>query len=98
MVASAELWARATRVAATEFLWRVLDKWLYRMHTILTDNGVPFTPQIHQFLPGEHSFDRVCREYGVEHRLTTPAYPWTNGHVERMNRTITAAAVRQCAY
>jgi transposase InsO family protein len=26
-----------------------------------------------------HIFDRVCREHGIEHRLTKPYHPWTNG-------------------
>lgn len=74
-VAFAELHPRAKRVVAAEFLRRVLDKLPYKVHTVLTDNGVQFTPQAHQFLPGGHSFDRICREYGVEHRLTKPAHP-----------------------
>lgn len=41
----------------------------FRKHTLLP----------HHVLPGGHSFDRLCREYGVEHRLTKPAHPWTNG-------------------
>ena len=65
---------------------------------MLTDNGVPFTPQPHQFLPGGHRFDRICREYGVEHRLTKPAHPWTNGQVERMNRTLKEATVKRFHY
>ncbi len=39
-------------------------------------------------------FDRVCFENGIEHRLTKPNHPWTNGQVERMNRTIKEATVR----
>jgi transposase InsO family protein len=27
-------------------------------------------------------FDRICREHGIEHRLTKPNHPWTNGQVE----------------
>jgi hypothetical protein len=33
-------------------------------------------------------FDMRCRENGIEHRLTKIKHPWTNGQVERMNRTI----------
>ena len=69
---------RAKRVAAAAFLRRVLDKRPYKTHTVLADNGVPFTPQAHPFLPGGPRFDHICREYGVEHRLTTPAHPWAN--------------------
>src|SRR5665213_1881141 len=36
----------------------------------------------------DHRFDQICREHGIEHRLTKPNHPWTNGQVERMNRTI----------
>lgn len=32
-------------------------------------------------------FDMRCRENGIEHRLTKIKHPWTNGQVERMNRT-----------
>lgn len=97
-VAFAELHPRATRMLAAEFLRRVLEKLPYKVHKVLTDNGVQFTAQPHQLLPGGHSFDRVCAEYGLEHRLTKLAHPWTNGQVERMNRTIKEATVQHYHY
>jgi hypothetical protein len=60
-VAFAELHPQAKRMVAADFLRRVLDKLPNKGHTVLTDNGVPFTLQPHQFFPGGHSFDRVCR-------------------------------------
>ena len=36
-----------------------------------------------------------CRENGIEHRLTKIKHPWTNGQVERMNRTIKDATVKR---
>jgi transposase InsO family protein len=36
-------------------------------------------------------FDLRCQENGIEHRLTKIKHPWTNGQVERMNRTIKEA-------
>lgn len=86
-VAFAELPPRATRMIAADFLRRVLEKLPYKAHKVLTDNGVQFTAQPPQLLPGGQSFDRMRAGYGVEHRLTKPAHPWTNGQVERMNRT-----------
>ena len=46
-VAFAELPPYVKRVVAAEFLRRVLDKLPYKVHTLLTDNGVQFTPQPH---------------------------------------------------
>jgi transposase InsO family protein len=45
-----------------------------------------------------HAFDRVCREHGIEHRLTKPYHPWTNGQAERMNRTVKDATVKVFHY
>jgi transposase InsO family protein len=39
-----------------------------------------------------------CRQNGIEHRLTKIKHPWTNGQVERMNRTIKEATVRRYHY
>ncbi len=46
----------------------------------------------------EHIFGRTCRESGIEHRTTKVKHPWTNGQVERMNRTIKEATVRRFHY
>lgn len=43
-------------------------------------------------------FDMRCRENGIEHRLTKIKHPWTNGQVERMNRTIKEATVKRYHY
>lgn len=42
-----------------------------------------------------HMFDMRCKEHGIEHRLTKIKHPWTNGQVERMNRTIKDATVKR---
>jgi len=43
-------------------------------------------------------FDRICHGHGIEHRLTKANHPWTNGQVERMNRTNKEAAVGRYHY
>ena len=40
----------------------------------------------------------ACAELDIEHRLTKPRHPWTNGQVERMNRTIKDATVKRFHY
>ena len=65
---------------------------------MLTDNGIQFTHRPGTSIYSLHSFDRVCLDNGVEHRLTQPNHPWTNGQVERMNRTIKDATVRTFHY
>ena len=40
----------------------------------------------------------ICEANGIEHRLTKPNHPWTNGQVERMNRTIKDATVKRYHY
>lgn len=45
-----------------------------------------------------HSFELACAENDIDHRLTKPRHPWTNGQVERMNRTIKDATVKRYHY
>ena len=45
-----------------------------------------------------HPFLRACKHHGIEHRLTKPNHPWTNGQVERMNRTLKEATVQRYHY
>ena len=45
-----------------------------------------------------HMFDMRCRENGIEHRFTKINHPWTNGQVERMNRTPKDATVQRYHY
>ncbi len=42
-----------------------------------------------------HGFKLACAQSRIDHRLTKPHHPWTNGQVERMNRTLKDATVRR---
>ena len=45
-----------------------------------------------------HMLRMRCRQNGIDHRLTKLKHPWTNGQVERMNRTIKEATVKRYHY
>ena len=40
----------------------------------------------------------ICEANGIGHRLTKPNQPWTNGQLERMNRTIKEATAKRFHY
>ncbi len=63
-----------------------------------SDNGIQFTLRAEDIHDSGHIFGRVCAENGIEHRLTRIGHPWTNGQVERMNRTIKDATVKRFHY
>ncbi len=42
-----------------------------------------------------HDFELTCARNDIEHRTTKVKHPWTNGQVERMNRTIKDANVER---
>jgi transposase InsO family protein len=44
------------------------------------------------------AFDVACARNDIDHRLTRSKHPWTNGQVERMNRTIKDATVERFYY
>ena len=88
----------AGKMEAAGFLRELVEAVPYRIHTVLTDNGVQFTARKQDIWDSEHIFDRVCNEHDIEHRLTKVNHPWTNGQVERMNRTIKDATVKRYHY
>jgi transposase InsO family protein len=110
--AFAQLHEKATRRVAGNFLRALVEAVPYKVHTVLTDNGTHFTEptgdgwtpeDIKQMLARKqpfrcHSFELACAQLDIEHRLTKPRHPWTNGQVERMNRTIKDATVRRFHY
>lgn len=96
--AFARLVRKAGKLAAAQFLRDLIAAVPYRIHTVLTDNGVQFTSRPQDIHDLGHIFDRVCNEHDIEHRLTKVNHPWTNGQVERMNRTIKDATVRRYHY
>jgi len=98
-----QLVKKTGRTPASAFLTALIKAVPYKIHTVLTDNGIQFTfPPRYAHGPTArymtHMFDMRCRENGIEHRLTKIKHPWTNGQVERMNRTIKEATVKRYHY
>ena len=70
----------------------------YKVHKVLTDNGIQFRNLPHHTQVGPHPFGQLCTEWGIEQRFTKPAHPWTTGQVERMNRTVKEATIKRYPY
>jgi IS30 family transposase len=66
---------RAGKMDAAQFLRDLLQALPYRIHTVLTDNGIQFTTHALDWHAFAHIFDRVCRKSGIEHRLTKVRHP-----------------------
>ncbi len=81
-----------TAASAKAFLSAVHKACPMRIQKVLTDNGKEFTDRLFATRAkqpsGEHEFDQLCASLGIEHRLTKPRTPRTNGMVERFNGRI----------
>lgn len=96
----AEIHSSATSSASSQFLANLIRSVPYKIHRILTDNGIQFTYRLMKKPPKNkvHPFDQCCQDNHIQHRLTQFRHPWTNGQVERMNRTIKEATTRRYHY
>ncbi|TSE21204.1 Integrase core domain protein [Tepidimonas aquatica] len=83
---------RKSAGAAKRFLADLIKASPIKIHTILTDNGKAFTDRFittgERTPTGQHAFDALCAALHIEHRLTPPRRPQTNGMDERFNGRI----------
>jgi len=75
------------------FMNNCLEFFPFGITHVLTDNGLEFTNRLIKSKKGNlctkpSKLDAVCEEHKIDHRLTKPATPKTNGMVERVNGTI----------
>lgn len=76
-----------------DFMDKCIAYFPIKITHILTDNGLEFTNRFIKSKTGglcakPSKMDVKCAEHNIEHRLTAPATPKTNGMVERVNGTI----------
>ena len=87
-----QLKSNKTAASAQAFLKALHKACPIRINKLLTDNGKEFTDRLfasrEREPSGNHEFDQLCQELGIEHRLTKPRTPRTNGMVERFNGRI----------
>jgi transposase InsO family protein len=86
-----------TVTSATDFLNECARFFPFAITHTLTDNGTEFTNRFSrgQTEPtGNHRFDKLCKALEIDHRLTEPFTPQTNGMVERANGLIKDRTVK----
>lgn len=89
---------RANGVDSQEFLEFVLATTPFPIEAVLTDNGLVFSMKRSAHPERECPFQRVLRERNIEHRLTKPYTPRTNGKVERFFGTLGRELLRRVQF
>jgi transposase InsO family protein len=85
------IYANQNEKSSTDFLRRVQRQCPVKIQKLLTDNGSQFTDRFRRSdkrASGQHAFDIECQRLDIEHRLSPPRHPQTNGMVERFNGRI----------
>lgn len=96
-----KVYENKTAVNAVNFLEEVKDIFPFYITHILTDNGLEFTDKFvskNKKPTGNHQFDLRCNKDSIDHRLTAPFTPQTNGMVERVNGTIKDKTIKLTQY
>ena len=96
-----KVYTNKTAGNAVDFLDRCKLYFPFYISHVLTDNGAEFTDKFtnrKNKASGNHEFDMACIDGHIDHRLTAPATPKTNGMVERVNGTIKDATIKVLTY
>ncbi|PDS21858.1 integrase core domain-containing protein [Flavobacterium branchiophilum] len=88
-----KIYDNKTAINTQNFVLEAMDFLPFNITHILTDNGLEFTNRLLKSKKGESCkkaslLDEICLKENIEHRLTEPFTPKTNGMVERVNKTI----------
>ena len=92
-----------TSANAEDFTNKCLDFFPFPITHILTDNGLEFTNRLIKSKKGEYckkpsKLDVLCEENNIDHRLTKPFTPKTNGMVEKANDIIKNGTIKKNDY
>jgi len=98
-----EIYDAKTSENAEMFMNKCLAFFPFGITHVLTDNGLEFTNKLIMSKKGNYcqkpsKLDVVCEKNNIEHRLTKPATPKTNGMIERANGTIKNNTIKQTDY
>jgi transposase InsO family protein len=85
------------------FMQECIDYYAFGITHVLTDNGLEFTNRFIKSKKGVYcakasKLDIICTENNIDHRLTQPSTPKTNGMVERVNGTIKKDTIKKNTY
>ena len=88
---------------AEDFIQHCITFFPFIISHILTDNGLEFTNALLKSKNGKpctksSKVDELCKKENIEHRLTKPNNPKTNGMVERVNGTIKKGTILKETY
>lgn len=98
-----EVYEHKTAENTEAFMDKCLAFFPFYISHILTDNGLEFTNRLLVSKKGKlcqklSKMDIKCTENNIQHRLTAPFTPKTNGMVERVNGTIKKNTILKTKY
>ena len=92
-----------TAKSTEDFFDKIIEFFPFEITHILTDNGLEFTNRLIMSKKGnlctkDSLLDIKCEKHNIDHRLTKPCTPKTNGMVERVNGTIKNNTILKTTY